>query len=80
MGKRKRTIYIDKEEDKQMRVAAVEDDKFYGEYADEAFRLFLDKRRFLIMIDQNCSRLQSANIYPVRCHVRISGFTCSIYD
>jgi len=28
-----------------MRVAAVEDDKFYGEYAEEAFRLFLDKRR-----------------------------------
>ena len=27
-----------------MRVAAVEDDKFYGEYAEEAFRLFLDKR------------------------------------
>jgi hypothetical protein len=26
-------------------VAAVEDDKFYGQYAEEAFRLFLDKRR-----------------------------------
>jgi len=26
-------------------VAAVEDDKFYAEYAEEAFRLFLDKRR-----------------------------------
>ena len=45
MEKRKRTIYIDPEIDKQMRVAAVEDDKFYGEYAEEAFRLFLDKRR-----------------------------------
>ncbi|HYA84366.1 MAG TPA: hypothetical protein VEH06_13090 [Candidatus Bathyarchaeia archaeon] len=43
--RRKRTIYIDHEIDKQMRVAAVEDDKFYGEYAEEAFRLFLDKRR-----------------------------------
>ena len=43
--RRKRTIYIDQEIDKQMRVAAVEDDKFYGEYAEEAFRLFLDKRR-----------------------------------
>ena len=28
-----------------MRVVAVEDDKFYGEYAEEAFLLFLDKRR-----------------------------------
>ena len=28
-----------------MRVPAVEDDKFYGQYAEEAFRLFLDKRR-----------------------------------
>jgi hypothetical protein len=28
-----------------MRVAAVEEDKFYGQYAEEAFRLFLDKRR-----------------------------------
>jgi hypothetical protein len=26
-------------------VAAVEDDKFYGEYAEKAFRLFLDKRQ-----------------------------------
>ena len=43
--RRKRTIYIDSDIDKQMRVAAVEDDKFYGEYAEEAFRLFLDKRR-----------------------------------
>jgi hypothetical protein len=43
--RRKRTIHIDQEIDKQMRVAAVEDDKFYGEYAEEAFRLFLDKRR-----------------------------------
>jgi hypothetical protein len=43
--RRKRTIYIDQEIDKQMRVAAVENDKFYGEYAEEAFRLFLDKRR-----------------------------------
>jgi hypothetical protein len=43
--RRKRTIYIDSEIDKQMRVAAVEDDKFYGQYAEEAFRLFLDKRR-----------------------------------
>jgi hypothetical protein len=42
---RKRTIYIDHEIDKQMRVAAVEDDKFYGEYAEEAFRSFLDQRR-----------------------------------
>jgi len=25
--------------------STVEDDKFYGEYAEEAFRLFLDKRR-----------------------------------
>ncbi|MGC2570185.1 MAG: hypothetical protein WA364_01645 [Candidatus Nitrosopolaris sp.] len=33
--RRKRTIYIDSEIDKQMRVAAVEDDKFYGEYAEE---------------------------------------------
>ena len=33
--RRKRTIYIDQEIDKQMRVAAVEDDKFYGEYAEE---------------------------------------------
>ena len=45
MEKRKRTIYIDQEIDKQMRVAVVEDDKFYGEYAEEAIRLFLDKRR-----------------------------------
>ena len=30
----KRTIYIDQEIDKQMRVAAVEEDKFYGEYAE----------------------------------------------
>ena len=43
--RRKRTIYIDQEIDKQMRVSAVEDDKFYGEYAEEAFRLFLNKRR-----------------------------------
>jgi hypothetical protein len=43
--KRKRTIYIEENIDKQMRVAAVEDDKFYGEYAEEAFRLFLDKKR-----------------------------------
>ena len=28
--RRKRTIYIDQEIDKKMRVAAVEDDKFYG--------------------------------------------------
>jgi hypothetical protein len=40
--KRKRTIYIEEDIDKQMRVAAVEDDKFYGEYTEEAFRLFLD--------------------------------------
>lgn len=26
-------------------LSTVEDDKFYGEYAEEAFRLFLDKRR-----------------------------------
>jgi hypothetical protein len=38
MEKRKRTIYIDQEIDKQMRVAAVEDDMFYGQYAEEAFR------------------------------------------
>jgi len=43
--RRKRTIYIDQEVDKQMRVAAVEDGKFYGQYAEEAFLLFLDKRR-----------------------------------
>jgi hypothetical protein len=43
--RRKRTIYIDSGIDKQMRIAAVEDDKFYGQYAEEAFRLFLDKRR-----------------------------------
>ena len=43
--RRKRTIYIDSDIDKQMRVAAVEDDKFYGEYAEQAFRLFLDKKR-----------------------------------
>jgi hypothetical protein len=43
--KRKRTIYIEEDIDKQMRVAAVEDDKFYGEYAEEAFRMLLDKRR-----------------------------------
>jgi hypothetical protein len=43
--RRKRTIYIDSDIDKQMRIAAVEDDKFYGQYAEEAFRLFLDKRR-----------------------------------
>jgi len=42
---RKRTIYIDEGVDKQMRVAAVEDDKAFGVYAEEAFRLFLDKRR-----------------------------------
>jgi len=28
-----------------MRVPAVEDEKFYGEYAEEAFLLFLDIRR-----------------------------------
>lgn len=33
------------EVDKQMRVAAVEDDRYFGDYAEEAFRLFLDKRR-----------------------------------
>jgi hypothetical protein len=33
----KRTIYIDQEIDKQMRVAAVEDDKFYGEYAEVGY-------------------------------------------
>jgi len=27
------------------RCVAVEDDKFYGEYAEEAFRFFLDKRQ-----------------------------------
>jgi hypothetical protein len=43
--KRKRTIYIEEDIDKLMRVAAVEDDRFYGEYAEEAFRLFLHKRR-----------------------------------
>ncbi|MGA9152804.1 MAG: hypothetical protein WBZ36_19685 [Candidatus Nitrosopolaris sp.] len=43
--KRKRTIYIDPEIDKQMRVAAVEDDKYFGVCAEEAFRLYLDKRR-----------------------------------
>jgi hypothetical protein len=36
--RRKRTIYIDQEIDKQMRVAAVEDDKFYGQYAEEERR------------------------------------------
>ena len=36
--RRKRTIYIDPDIDKQMRVAAVE-----GEHAEEAFRLFLIK-------------------------------------
>jgi len=36
---RKRTIYIDEW------LAAVEDDKPFGVYAEEAFRLFLDKRR-----------------------------------
>jgi hypothetical protein len=45
MERRKRTIYIDPGVDKQMRVAAVEDDKPFGVYAEEAFRLFLDKRR-----------------------------------
>jgi hypothetical protein len=29
------TIYIDSDIDKQIRVAAVEDDKFYGQYAGE---------------------------------------------
>jgi hypothetical protein len=43
--KRKRTIYIDPEIDKMMRVAAVEDDRYFGECAEEAFRLYLDKRR-----------------------------------
>jgi hypothetical protein len=43
--RRKRTIYIDQEIDKQMRVAAVEDDKFYGQYAEEAFRLFVESER-----------------------------------
>ena len=33
--RRKKTIYIDQEIDKQMRVAAVEDDKFYGQYAEK---------------------------------------------
>jgi hypothetical protein len=42
---RKRTIYIDEGVDKQMRIAAVEDDKPFGVYAEEAFRLFLDKRK-----------------------------------
>ena len=42
---RKRTIYIDEAIDRQMRVAAVEDDKPFGAYAEKAFRLFLDKRR-----------------------------------
>jgi hypothetical protein len=41
---RKRTIYINEDIDKQMRVAAVEDDKSFGVYAEEAFRMFLDKR------------------------------------
>ena len=43
--KRKRTIYIEEHIDKMVRVAAVEDDKLYGEYAEGASRLFLDKRR-----------------------------------
>ena len=42
---RKRTIYIDEGIDKQMRVAAVEDDKPFGAYAEEAFRLFLNRRQ-----------------------------------
>jgi hypothetical protein len=42
---RKRTIYINEEIDKEMRVAAVKDDRPFGAYAEEAFRLFLDKRR-----------------------------------
>ena len=44
MIRKKRTIYIDPEIDKQIRVAATEDDKRFSDYA-EAFRLFLDKRR-----------------------------------
>ena len=43
--RKKRTIYIDPEIDKQIRVAATEDDKRFSDYAEEAFRLFLDKRR-----------------------------------
>jgi hypothetical protein len=42
---RKRTIYIDEEVDRMMRVAAAEDDKYFGDYAEESFRLFLDKRK-----------------------------------
>jgi hypothetical protein len=43
--RKKRTIYIDPEIDKQIRVAATEDDKRFSDYAEEAFRLFLEKRR-----------------------------------
>jgi hypothetical protein len=43
--RKKRTIYIDPEIDKQIRVAATEDDKRFSDYAEEAFRLFLDKRK-----------------------------------
>jgi hypothetical protein len=35
----KRTIYIEEDVDKLMRVAAVEDDKFYAEYAEEPCHL-----------------------------------------
>jgi hypothetical protein len=43
--RKKRTIYIDADLDKMMRVASVEDDKYFGKAAEEAFRLYLDTRR-----------------------------------
>jgi hypothetical protein len=43
--KRKRTIYIHPEIDKTMRVIAVEEDRYFGDVAEDAFRLYIDKRK-----------------------------------
>ena len=48
--KRKRTIYIEEDVDELIHV---EDDKFYGEYAEEAFRLFLDRCPMTAITDVN---------------------------
>ena len=48
--RRKRTIYIDQEIDKQMRVAAVEDDKFYGEYEEEAHTMRTKSELIRLMV------------------------------
>jgi hypothetical protein len=43
--RRKRTIYIDPEIDKTIRVLAVEEDRYFGDVAEDAFRLYIEKKR-----------------------------------